>query len=86
MDIATLKSTWNEILNDLERVNRVAWLAYFDGRLAKLESDILYLDFSDQAKFAGNHDFATVRKDEHRKALEDAIFECTGHQIEVREI
>ena len=86
MDIATLRSSWNEILDHLERVNRVAWLAYFDGRLAKLESEVLYLDFSDSAKLAGNHDFATVRKDEHRKALEDAIFERTGHQIEVREI
>jgi len=86
IDLLGLKSRWNEILDHLERSNRIAWLAYFDGRLSALTEGELTLDFRDAAKLAGDHDYTYVRKDEHRRALEDAIKEVTGETIRVVEI
>lgn len=85
MGIAELKSHWTEILDLLERRNRIAWLAYFDGRLSALTDGVLTLDFRDAAKLAGDHDYTHVRKAEHRLALEAAIKEVTGVDIEVKE-
>ena len=85
MEIAELKSHWNEILDNLERKNRVAWLAYFDGRLSALNDGVLTLDFRDAAKLAGDHDYTHVRKEEHRLALEEAIKEVTGVGITIKE-
>ncbi len=85
MGIAELKSHWTEILDLLERRNRIAWLAYFDGRLSALTDGVLTLDFRDAAKLAGDHDYTHVRKAEHRLALEAAIKEVTGVNIEVKE-
>ena len=53
MNLSDLKSQWNQVLDEVERINRVAWLAYFDARLAKLEGGKLYLDFSDPAILYG---------------------------------
>ena len=86
MDVNELKVHWNEILDLLERRNRVAWLAYFDGRLSGLTDGRLTLDFSDAAKLAGGHDYAYIRKDEHRQALKAAIKEVTGEEFEIVEI
>jgi hypothetical protein len=83
MDLVELKSHWNQVLDELEQSNRIAWLAYFDGRLAKLEDGSLTLDFSDPAKLAGGHDFTHVRKSEHRRALELAIKKITGLNLQV---
>jgi hypothetical protein len=85
MDLVELKSHWNQVLDELEQSNRIAWLAYFDGRLAKFEDGFLTLDFSDAAKLAGGHDFTHVRKSEHRKALELAIEKVTGMNIQVKD-
>jgi uncharacterized protein YihD (DUF1040 family) len=85
MEIAELKSHWTEILDILERRNRIAWLAYFDGRLSALTDGVLTLDFRDAAKLAGDHDYAHVRKAEHRLALEEAIREVTGANITIKE-
>jgi hypothetical protein len=86
MEIAELKVRWNEVLDLLERRNRVAWLAYFDGRLSALTDGRLTLDFRDAAKLSGGHDYSHVRKAEHRRALQKAIKEVTGEDIEVDEI
>ncbi len=86
IDLQELKSRWTEVLDLLERSNRIAWLAYFDGRLSELSEGRLTLDFRDAAKLAGDHDYTYVRKDEHRKALEQAIKEVTGERIDVVEI
>ena len=85
MEISELKSQWTEILDLLERRNRIAWLAYFDGRLSALTDGVLTLDFRDAAKLAGDHDYTHVRKAEHRRALEEAIREVTGVNITVKE-
>ena len=51
MQLSELKSFWNQVLDELEAPNRIAWLAFFDARLASLESGVLTLDFSDATKF-----------------------------------
>jgi hypothetical protein len=86
IEISELKQRWNEILDLLERRNRIAWLAYFDGRLSALTEGKLTLDFRDAAKLAGGHDYSHVRKDEHRQALREAIKEVTGEDIEIIEV
>ena len=85
MELSELKSQWNRVLDEVERVNRIAWLAYFDARLETLKDETLYLDFSDPAKLAGGHDFTKARKAEHRQTLESAIKSVTGHSIKIVE-
>jgi hypothetical protein len=70
-----LKSRWNEILDCVERNNRVAWLAYFDGRLVSI----------DAGKLSGAHDYTTSRSASLREILEKAIHEVTGEKIRVVE-
>ena len=48
MELSELKSQWNEVLFALESRNRVAWLTFFDARLASLDDSNLKLDFQIQ--------------------------------------
>jgi hypothetical protein len=82
MELANLKSEWNRVLFALEARNRVAWLTFFDARLAKLESGILTLDFSDPEKFSGNHSYADARS-KFAPMLVEVIKEITGEEIEI---
>ena len=56
MELLELKSIWNDVLDELEATNRIACLAFFDARLAKLENQVLTLDFSDASMFQDGHD------------------------------
>ncbi len=85
MNLHELRSLWSDVLNLLERNNRMAWIAYFDARLASIEVNTLFLDFSDVRKFSGALEFSAIRES-HRKALEDAIFEITGLALRVEEL
>lgn len=82
-DLSDLKSRWNEVLDHLELTNRVAWLAFFDARLVSLDNNILRLSFIDAEKLAGAHDFTSVRKPEHRAALEQAINQVLGISLAI---
>jgi hypothetical protein len=75
LDLSAIKGRWNEVLDLLERQNRVAWLAFFDARLVSFDNNQLKLSFVDAEKLSGAHDYAHVRKDSHRAALETAIKE-----------
>ena len=33
MELLELKSVWNDVLDELEAANRIAWLAFFDALL-----------------------------------------------------
>ena len=84
MDATTLKSRWVEILDELELVSRSAWLAMFDGRIAKLDNGVLELDFSDATKFAGVHGYERdSRSAQFINALESSITKVTGESIKV---
>lgn len=75
LDLQCLKDRWNEVLDVLEQENRIAWLAFFDARLVSFDNNQLKLSFVDAEKLSGAHDYAHVRKDSHRAALETAIKE-----------
>jgi hypothetical protein len=81
LDLPALKARWNEVLDLLEKENRVAWLAFFDARLVSLDNNQLKLSFVDAEKLSGAHDYSYVRKDSHRAALEAAITEIFGISV-----
>ena len=81
LDLMTLKCRWNEVLDLLERQNRIAWLAFFDARLVSFDNGQLKLSFVDAEKLSGAHDYSYVRKDSHRAALEVAIKEIFGYSV-----
>ncbi len=82
MDLTTLRSQWSDVLDYLERQDRMAWIAFFDARLARLDGSTLHLDFSDSRKFGGNLEYENIR-DHHRVALERAIKAVVGVELQV---
>lgn len=84
MDLATLRSQWSDVLDYLERVDRIAWIAFFDARLAYLDNSTLHLDFSDSRKFAGNLEYENIR-DRHKQSLAMAIKAVVGIELKVVE-
>ena len=82
MDLVTLRSQWSDVLNYLERLDRMAWIAFFDARLSTLDGSTLHLDFSDSRKFGGNLDYENIR-DRHINSLESAILEVAGFEVKV---
>ena len=85
ISLVQLKESWNDVLDRVERSNRVAWLAYFDARLVSLEDGVLLVDFSDPAKLSGGHDYSSSRSANLRAVLEKSIEEVTGEKITVSE-
>ena len=83
LDLQCFKDRWNEVLDLLERENRIAWLAFFDARLVSFDNNQLKLSFVDAEKLSGAHDYAYVRKDSHRAALENAVKEIFGVSIAI---
>lgn len=83
--LETLKSSWNQVLDAILEVDRVAWLLWFDARLVKLEGDVLEVSFADSEKFSGDHNFKSARKPEQTAKLVSAILEVTGQKLEVIE-
>ena len=66
----------------LEAKNRVAWLTFFDARLAQLDATVLKLDFSDPEKFSGDHSYADARA-KFAPLLQETIQEVTGEKLEI---
>jgi len=83
--LETLKASWNEVLDAVLEVDRLAWLLWFDARLVKLDGKVLEVSFADSEKFSGDHNFKSARKPEQTAKLVSAIFEVTGMQLEVIE-
>ncbi|MCX6454016.1 MAG: hypothetical protein NTV53_03490 [Actinobacteria bacterium] len=83
--LETLKSSWNQVLDAILEVDRVAWLLWFDARLVKLEGDVLEVSFADSEKFSGDHNFKSARKPEQTAKLVSAILKVTGQKVEVIE-
>ena len=82
MDVQTLRAHWSDVLDYLERIDRMAWISFFDARLARIEGATLHLDFSDSRKFAGNLDYANIHS-QHKAALQQAIQAVTGAEMDV---
>jgi hypothetical protein len=80
-----VKRQWNLVLDRVLEQDRIAWLAFFDARLASLENDVLTLNFADSEKFGGQHDFKVARNPKHTEILMNAIHEITGLDLAIQE-
>ncbi len=85
MELEALKAQWNQVLDYLLERDRIAWLAFFDARLASLNERTLTLNFADSEKFGGKHDFAKARNPKHTALLHEAITCVLGFDLEVIE-
>ena len=85
IDLGVLRSQWNEVLDLLESNDRIAWLVFFDARLASFENNVLTLDFSDARKFASSHEYQAIRP-KHKEVLASAIKEVFGADITIEEL
>lgn len=81
MELYELKGLWNQVLDELEATDRIAWLAFFDARLANLSNDVLTLDFSDATKFQDGHDLKSTLSSLSHKSLNVAIEKVTGSKL-----
>ena len=61
MDLAQLRQQWNSVLDQLERIDRIAWISFFDARLAEFDGTTLRLDFSDSRKLGSAHEYSEIR-------------------------
>ncbi len=84
MEIERIRSRWNDVLDNLESQNRIAWIAYFDARLISYENGQLTLDFSDSRKFAASHEYAQTRPN-LKAALISSIQQIIGLTVDIRE-
>jgi hypothetical protein len=85
LSLETLKASWNQVLDEVLEVDRVAWLLWFDARLVKLDGNVLEVSFADSEKFSGDHNFKSARKPEQTAKLVSAILKVTGKNLEVTE-
>jgi hypothetical protein len=83
MELTELKSRWNEVLDELEATDRVAWLAFFDARLADLTDGVLTLDFSDATKFQDGHNLMKTLPTSSHASLLAAIQKILGISLEL---
>jgi hypothetical protein len=84
MELAEIRGQWNQVLDELESTNRIAWIAYFDARLSTFNDGVLTLDFSDSRKFAASHEYSETRPN-LKSALVEAIKSTIGIDVEVVE-
>lgn len=84
MELTELKGRWNEVLDELESTDRIAWLAFFDARLADLTDGLLTLDFSDSTKFQDGHDLKKTLPETSHKSLMDAVLKITGVTVALK--
>ena len=62
LTLIEIRARWNDVLDHLESHDRIAWIAYFDARLAEFDGQVLSLDFRDARKFAGGHEYSPTRE------------------------
>lgn len=84
MEIEQVRGRWNDVLDNLEASNRIAWIAYFDARLISYSDGILTLDFSDSRKFATSHEYSDTRPN-LKAALVSSIEVVLGIDVEIKE-
>ena len=84
MEIEQIRGRWNDVLDNLESHNRVAWIAYFDARLISFQDGVITLDFSDSRKFATSHEYSETRPN-LKAALIASIDQVLGLKVEILE-
>jgi hypothetical protein len=85
LSLPELRGRWNEVLDHLESHDRVAWIAYFDARLAEFDGNTLILDFSDARKFAGGHEYSPTRE-KLENSLKSSIIEILEISVAIEEL
>ena len=85
LTLPQLRSRWNDVLDHLESQDRVAWIAYFDARLANFDGVKLSLDFSDARKFSGGHEYSPMRE-KLQNALISSIKFILDIEVKIEEI
>ena len=84
-ELNELRSRWNDVLDYVEKEDRVVWLAFFDARLASLEENILTLDFSDSRKFGAAHEYSQSRE-RNKEILITAISRVANMDVQIAEL
>ena len=84
-ELNELRSRWNDVLDYVEKEDRVVWLAFFDARLASLEENFLTLDFSDSRKFGAAHEYSQSRE-RHKEILITAISRVANMDVKIAEL
>ena len=84
LTLEELRQRWNDVLDLLERQDRITWMAFFDARLASFDGKVLTLDYSDSGKFGGSHQFPETRE-RQLNLLKAAVKEVCGTEIEVEQ-
>jgi hypothetical protein len=82
MDLAQLRQQWNSVLDQLESIDRIAWISFFDARLADFDGQTLHLDFSDSRKFGSAHEYSQIR-DRQIATLKTVIKDVLDIEIEI---
>ena len=82
MDLVELRKQWNSVLDQLESIDRIAWISFFDARLAEFDGHTLHLDFSDSRKFGSAHEYSEIR-DLQVATLKSVINQVLGIDIEI---
>lgn len=85
LSLSELRAQWNQVLDHLESQDRIAWIAYFDARLAEFDGQTLTLDFSDARKLAGGHEYSPARI-KLENSLKAAVLEVLGITIDIQEL
>lgn len=82
MDLGQLRLSWNSVLDQLESIDRIAWISFFDARLAEFDGQTLRLDFSDSRKLGSAHEYSEVRA-RQIATLKSVIHEVLGIDVEI---
>jgi len=85
LSLTELRTRWNDVLDHLESHDRIAWIAYFDARLAEFDGAKLSLDFSDARKFSGGHEYSPTRE-KLQNSLIASIKATLNLDIQIEEI
>ena len=85
LSLSELRAQWNQVLDHLESQDRIAWIAYFDARLAEFDGQTLTLDFSDARKLAGGHEYSPARI-KLENSLKASLLEVLGINIDIQEL
>jgi len=84
MDLAQLRQQWNSVLDQLEQIDRIAWISFFDARLAEFDGKTLHLDFSDSRKVGSAHEYSEIRA-RQIATLKSVVQEVLAIEIEIIE-
>lgn len=82
LTLAHLRERWNDVLDLVEREDRISWMAFFDARLAAFDGVTLTLDYSDSQKLSGSHQFPETRE-KQLSILKSAMREVFEIDIEI---